>query len=72
MVTLHDAPYNFRLGLDLCLSDLSVAHWPIAVDLKPVALTRQELEAMALKAMLTGCQPFSPLTRHMHAMEAGS
>lgn len=69
MIRLHDVPCNFSLEIRLWLSDGSLHHRAMTADLRPVAMSERDLEAMTLRAMLAGYRPFSHLT---HATGDGS
>lgn len=68
VVLLNDVPCNFSIEIRLWLSDGSLHHRGMTADLRPEAMSAQDLEAMTLRAMLAGYRPFSHLTR---ATEAG-
>lgn len=72
MIRLHDVPCNFSIEIRLWLSDGSLHHRAMTADLKPVAISERDLEAMTLRAMLNGFKPFSKWTRPIDATGDGS
>lgn len=71
VIVLNDVPCNFSLEIRLWLSDGSLHHRAMTADLKPVAMSARDLEAITLRAMLAGYKPFSHMTKRKWTTKDG-